>query len=46
MQKLTTCEELERTHLRFLKVTDNKKLSTIMDKLLPTILSVYFEQDL
>ena len=44
--KLTASEELERIHLRFLKVPDNKKLSEILGKLLPGILSIYFEADL
>jgi len=46
MSKITTKEELERVHLRFLKVHDNKKLSEILGKLLPNIVSVYFENDL
>jgi hypothetical protein len=46
MNKITLASELERTHLRFLKVPDNKKLSAILDKLLPSILSIYFEDDL
>ena len=45
MQKITTCAELERVHLRFLKVPDNLKLSEILSKLLPSILSIYFEPD-
>ena len=45
MQKITTCAELERVHLRFLKVPDNLKLSEILTKLLPSILSIYFEPD-
>jgi hypothetical protein len=44
--KITLCAELERVHLRFLRVPDNKKLSDIMAKLLPNILSIYFEWDL
>ena len=44
--KITTIAELERTHLRFLKVQDHKKLSDILAKLLPSILLIYFEQDL
>ena len=43
--KLTTQQELDRIHLRFLKVTDDKKLTEILNKLLPSILSVYFEVD-
>jgi len=43
--KLTTSAELERIHLRFLKVPDNKKLSDILAKLLPNILCIYFESD-
>jgi hypothetical protein len=31
--------------MRFLKVPDNAKLSTILDKLLPNILAIYFEPD-
>ena len=46
MSKITTKEELERTHLRFLKVHDNKKMSEILAKLLPNIVSIYFESDL
>ena len=38
MSKITTCAELERVHLRFLKVPDNKKLSEILSKLLPSII--------
>lgn len=43
--KLTTKEELERVHLRFLKVPDNQRLAGIMTKLLPSILQIYFESD-
>ena len=46
MAKITTKEELERVHLRFLKVNDNKKLSDILAKLLPNIVAVYFDSDL
>ena len=45
-QKITLCAELERVHLRFLKVPDNKKLSDILNKLLPNILMIYLEPDL
>jgi hypothetical protein len=44
--KITLCAQLERVHLRFLGVPDNKKLSDIMAKLLPSILSIYLEWDL
>lgn len=44
-KKITTQQELERVHLRFLKVNDDKKLSDILFKLLPNILCVYFEED-
>jgi hypothetical protein len=46
MSKITTTTELERVHLRFLKVPDNQKLSEILGKLLPNILKIYFENDL
>jgi hypothetical protein len=45
MAKLTTTEELERVHLRFLKVPNNQKLSQILAKLLPNMLEIYFEED-
>ena len=31
----TTIEELERVHLRFIKVTDDNKLTDILSKILP-----------
>lgn len=45
-QKITLCSELERVHLRFLKVPNAAKLSDILAKLLPNILMIYFEPDM
>ena len=45
-QKITLCSELERVHLRFLKVPTAQKLSDILAKLLPNILMIYFEPDM
>ena len=45
-QKITLCSELERVHLRFLKVPTAQKLSDILAKLLPNILMIFLEPDM
>lgn len=42
----TSIEELERVHLRFIKVSDGAKLTEILSKILPNILSIFFEPDM
>jgi hypothetical protein len=45
-QKITTIDELERVHLRFIKVNDNKRLTDILSKILSSMLLVYLEADM
>jgi hypothetical protein len=44
--KITTIDELERVHLRFIKVNDNKRLTDILGKILSSMLLVYLEADM
>ena len=43
---LTSVEKLTGIYLRFIKVTDEKRLSDILAKILPNLIMVYFEADL
>ena len=43
---ITTVEELDRVHLRFIKVKDDARLTTILEKILPKMLVVYLESDM
>lgn len=45
-QPLTTIEEIERVTLRFMRVSDDGKLSGVLEKILPSLLTIYCEQDL
>ena len=43
---ITTTEEIERVNLRFMRVSDDGKLSQILQKILPSLILIYVEQDL
>jgi len=46
MENITTIDVINRTHLRFIKVTDDKKLEGILDKILQSLVVIYLERDM